>query len=381
MSWSTAIIFALCGIIFGTWSASIPSVRMQLGLNEAELGSVILFFSVGVISGNPASVPVMRRLGIFGACMLGVVGSLIAFTGAVAALSSWTTALALTFGGFMFSILNVGMNSAASLIEQATHRKIMSTCHGMWSLGAMVGSAACSAVLSTGVKPIHWFILGIGTFSLFILLVVSKGLRSVTPLAAAQSEANTTNEKRKFHWPTALLWSLIAISLCTNLTEGTMADWAAIFMRDEVGSEVWLEGWGFSVYALCMASTRFIGDRLLTRYRAQDVLKYGGILACAGFLLAIWTQTTVPTLIGFGMIGAGVALSAPILYGASARVPGMPPGAGLATMNTFAMVGFLSGPALIGFIARAASLPVAFAIVAAVCLFWVWRSGNLKHLP
>jgi hypothetical protein len=50
-------------------------------------------------------------------------------------------------------------------------------------------------------------------------------------------------------------------------------------------------------------------------------------------------------------------------------------------MNTFAMVGFLSGPALIGFIARAASLPVAFAIVAAVCLFWVWRSGHLKQMP
>lgn len=378
-AWSTALVFALCGIVFGTWSASIPSVRVALGLNEAELGSVILFFSVGVITGNPASIPVMRRLGFYGACAVGVIGSVLAFAGAAAAWSTWMTAAALATAGFLFSILNVAMNSAASQIEQTSSRRIMSTCHGMWSLGAMLGSAVCSAVLATKLAPVHWFLTGIAMLTVLVLLVTAKGIGSVKMEKTATEQAST--ERKRFHWPTPLLWSLIAISLCTNLTEGTMADWAAIFMRDEVGAEVWLEGWGFGVYAFFMAATRFVGDRLLTQYSAKHILKTGGLLACAGFVLAIWTQTTIPTLIGFGMIGAGVALSAPILYGASARVPGMPPGAGLATMNTFAMVGFLSGPALIGYIARAASLPLAFAVVAGVCLFWVWRTTALKTMP
>ncbi len=378
-AWSTALVFALCGFIFGTWSACIPSVRFMLGLNEAQLGTVILCFSVGVILGNPVSVPVMQRIGFFGGCTLGVVGSLCAFAVAAVAYRTWLTAMALATAGFLFSILNVSMNSAASQIEQSSGKRIMSTCHGMWSLGAMFGSAVCSAVLAINVKPIHWFLTGIAALSVLILLVTARGIGSVKMVKQVASESG--EKHRRFFWPTPMLWSLIAISICTNLTEGTMSDWAAIFMRDEVGAEIWLEGWGFGIYAFFMAATRFVGDSLLMRYSAKQILKTGGILACTGFVLAVWTQTTLPTLIGFGMIGAGVALSAPILYGASARVPGMAPGTGLATMNTFAMVGFLSGPALIGFIARAASLPLAFAVVAAVCLLWVWRTTTLKAIP
>ena len=100
----------------------------------------------------------------------------------------------------------------------------------------------------------------------------------------------------------------------------------------------------------------------------------GGVVVAFGLLLSVIFQNTVTALFGFALVEAGVSLGAPILYGASARVPGMAPGAGLATMNTFAMVGFLGGPAVIGFIAKFWSLPVAFAMVAAAAIFWVWKA-------
>jgi MFS family permease len=377
-AWSTGIYFITCGLVFGTWSASIPSVRAALGLDEAQLGSVILCFSVGVIFGNPASVKVMQRFGIYPSAALSLVLSTLAFAFAVGAFSKTITVCSLIFGGFAFSILNVAMNSGASWFEEATNRRIMSSCHGLWSVGAMAGSAICSAVLSTGIEPFWWFLSGILTICVLATIITAHGMRQlVAPIQNLEYEENTST----FQWPNAVLWSLIFVSLCTNLTEGTMADWAAIFMRQEVGCAVWLEGWGFGIYAFFMAVTRFFGDYLITKYSPQAILKYGGILACAGFMLAVWTQTTVPTLIGLGMIGAGVALSAPILYGASARVKGMAPGAGLATMNTFAMVGFLSGPALIGFLARSTSLPTAFTVVAGICLFWVYRSSRFTEMP
>jgi hypothetical protein len=55
----------------------------------------------------------------------------------------------------------------------------------------------------------------------------------------------------------------------------------------------------------------------------------------------------------------------------------MAKGAGLATMNTFAMIGFLGGPAVIGFVAKALSLPAAFSLVAGFALFWAWRAGRM----
>jgi MFS family permease len=377
-AWSTALIFGLCGLVFGTWSASIPHVRTALALDEAQLGLLILFFSVGVIPGNPASVPAMQRFGIMGSAIGSVCISVLCFACAVSAWSVMATACFLVVGGFAFSILNVAMNSSASQFEVITGGRIMSKCHGMWSVGAMTGSAVCSAVSAGGIAPATWFLLGIGSITIGISLIAAKGLRAMRQ--AVQAAPNADAPSRRFQWPTALLWSLIILSMCTNLTEGTMADWAAIFMRDEVGAPLWLEGWGFGVYAFCMATTRFFGDGILAKYQPKTILYYGGLVCAAGLMLAVWTQSTVPTLIGFGMIGVGVALGAPILYGASARVAGMAPGAGLAVMNTFGMVGFLSGPAIIGFIARTTSLPMAFAVVAAVCLFWVWRSQHAKQL-
>ena len=55
----------------------------------------------------------------------------------------------------------------------------------------------------------------------------------------------------------------------------------------------------------------------------------------------------------------------------------MAKGAGLATMNTFAMAAFLGGPALIGFIAKAFSLPFAFGVVAVLTGVWIWKAGKV----
>ena len=71
---------------------------------------------------------------------------------------------------------------------------------------------------------------------------------------------------------------------------------------------------------------------------------------------------------GFLLLGAGVALGAPILFNAAARVPGLAPGAGLATYATFSFVGFLAGPPVIGFIGEQFGLHVGFAMVAALAL-------------
>jgi predicted MFS family arabinose efflux permease len=374
----TASAFALCGLIFGTWSASIPSLKLGLGLDTAQLGSILLFFSVGVLPGNLAAVWALRRWGVAVSIWLSIAIAIPAFSIAIAGFSMLFTILGLIAAGFSFSILNVAMNSSASNIELLGGKRIMSTCHGMWSIGAMIGSGLCSVALSAGALPLYWMLAGIGTIAFVTLVYFAKALATIK--IPTEISEHTTAKKKKFQWPNAALWGLILLSMCNNLTEGTMADWAAIFMRSEVGVPLWLEGWGFGVYAFCMAATRFVGDKLLNIYTSERILKTGGLLAASGFMLAVWTQQTIPTLIGFGLIGAGVALGAPILYGASARVKGMAPGTGLAIMNTFAMIGFLAGPALIGFIAKLTSLPVAFTIVATTALFWAWQSKRMQQV-
>eukprot|EP01035_Chromulina_nebulosa_P059722 gene59722-81718_t len=130
-----------------------------------------------------------------------------------------------------------------------------------------------------------------------------------------------------------------------------MADWTAVYMRDVVQTDDYFIGWGLAGYSMFMALGRFFGDALIPRFGGNAVLRIGGIIAA---------------------LGAGVSCGAPILYGSAARVPGMAKGAGLATMNTFSMGGFLAGPVLIGFISKSVNLPFAFSIVAVLAIVWAF---------
>jgi MFS family permease len=158
-----------------------------------------------------------------------------------------------------------------------------------------------------------------------------------------------------------------------------MSDWTAVYMRDVVKSNDFFIGWGFACYAFFMASGRFVGDALIPQYGSRKVLVTGGILAAFGILLAVLIPHTTTAILGFGLVGAGVSCGAPILYGSAARVPGMAKGAGLATMNTFSLAGFLAGPALIGLISNAYSLSFAIGLVAVLALIWAFLS-NRAHL-
>lgn len=370
---ATGLTFVISGIIFGTWAALIPFVKQKFGLDEAQLGMLLLAMPAGVTLMNPFSVPLLNRFGAANTTLWSLGLAAIFFVLPITMPTVWLVAIALFTAGMAFSSANVAMNTCASLLENRAGLRIFSSCHGLWSAGAMTGAALAGTATGWGVPPI-WYVC------LLALIHLTMAWRLKKPLRQVPDDPQTSSPGQKasgFVLPNKALWTLILISLCTNLTEGTMADWSAVYMREVVGSGEAVAGWGFATYAFLMASGRFLGDELIARFGGKTVLRAGGMIVATGLLLIIFIQTKIAALAGFGLVGAGVSLGAPVLYAASARVPGMAKGAGLATMNTFAMISFMGGPALIGFLAKAFSLPAAFGVVALFSGLWIWKSGKV----
>lgn len=372
---STGLLFGFFGILFGTWAALIPFIKEKFGLDEAQLGLLLLCLPGGITLMNPLSVPILHKFGAVRSLVMALPLAAALFILPFAMPNVWLTGASLFLSGSIFSMVNVSINTCASQIEQRLDLRIMSTCHGLWSTGAMTGSAIASLAMGWGIAPFFYVAL-VFLVEILAVLALKNGLAGVPeePHQAIEGEKPPSG----FIFPNKALWVLVAISLGINLTEGTMSDWSAVYLREVVGSPESVAGWGFSAFAFFMASGRFLGDALIGRFGSKPVLQIGGLIAAAGLLLAIFLQHTPTVLMGFAMVGAGVSLGAPILYAAAAKVPGMAKGAGLATMNTFAMIGFLGGPAVIGFIAKAFSLPAAFGLVAAAALFWAWRAGRMS---
>jgi len=108
-------------------------------------------------------------------------------------------------------------------------------------------------------------------------------------------------------------------------------------------------------------------DRLAQYVGAAQLLRLSGTLVTGGLEMALLMGHPAIALLGFGLVGLGVANLIPILFSAAGRTRGIPPGTALAAVATTGYFGFLAGPPLIGLAAEAAGLPTALAIVCVAC--------------
>lgn len=372
-SLAIGMVFISVGFLFGNWATLIPYIKQKFDLNDAQLGLLLLSFPIGATVMNPFSTFFINRFGMLNTTVIGLI--LLATTFVCPVGASWLvlTSVSLIIVGMCLSVTNVAMNTCVTSLEHQYSINIMSTCHGMFSAGLMFGSIAASILRGMKIEPVLQMAV--------IAVVITAMVLLLRPIILGIHEEKITKEESgqaKFILPKGALLLMILISLCTNVTEGTMADWTAVYMRDIVQTDDYFIGWGLAGYSMFMSLGRFVGDALIPRFGGNAVLRTGGIIAALGITLAIIFPYTITAILGFTLVGAGVSCGAPILYGSAARVPGMAKGAGLATMNTFSMGGFLAGPVLIGFISKSINLPFAFSIVAVLALVWAFLVNRVK---
>ena len=144
-----------------------------------------------------------------------------------------------------------------------------------------------------------------------------------------------------------------------------MADWSAVYLRDALGTTPAVAATGFAAFALMMATGRFGGDRLAARLGPARLLRVSGAAAAVGIGGALVIGTPAAAIIGFGLVGLGIANVIPILFSVAGRVPGTPPETVLAAVATTGYCGYLAGPPLIGLTAELTSLPIGLGIVGA----------------
>ncbi len=86
-------------------------------------------------------------------------------------------------------------------------------------------------------------------------------------------------------------------------------------------------------------------------------------------------------LVGFGLMGAGLATLFPIALSAAGRTPHIRASAALAAVTTVGYSGMLLGPPLIGGLAQLVTLPVALTLVVILCATSAALAGATRVSP
>ena len=90
---------------------------------------------------------------------------------------------------------------------------------------------------------------------------------------------------------------------------------------------------------------------------------FGGALVAVGMAVVVLSPWAVVSPFGYALVAIGEANAIPVMMGAAARAPGVAPSAGVAATATGALLAFLVGPPVIGFIAHATNLSLALGLL------------------
>jgi MFS family permease len=356
---AVGLVFASDSILFGSWVAHIPHVKQVHQLTDGELGLALFAMPAGLLTMNPLTGRIVARLGQVQACFWAAVSLCLFMCIPVSAPNVWVMVAGLYGVGLSAALINVAMNTLATDVEKAHNISIMSSSHGMWSVGGMVGSGVAGVAIAQRIEPgVHVAIMC--GLVLVLTFLIRPTLRSIS--------VTIPEKATSFVVPNFDLLLMIFIGAALAIGEGTAFDWSAVYLRETLGATPQVAALGFGAFSLTMTLGRFTGDVLIPYIGAKRWLIIGGVLAAAGLLLAVLLPYPPVALLGFAMLGAGCSLGAPILYGAALRVPGIAPAAGLATFATFSFIGFLAGPPLIGFVADHIGLPWGLVLVAVLLL-------------
>lgn len=361
---ATRIIFFIAGLGMAAWAPLVPFAKARVGIDDGVLGLLLLCLGGGSMVTMPLAGAFAARFG----CRAVFTGSTLMLAAALPLLASVTSlpllvAALLVFGAGV-GAMDVSMNIQAIIVERHSGRSIMSGFHGLFSLGGITGAAGVTALFAFGAGPLG--------AALVVAAIVVACLVVAFPYLLTYG---SRSDGPAFAIPHGVVLFIGILCFITFLTEGAMLDWSAVFLTSVRDVTPDWAGLGYAAFAVTMTIGRLSGDRIVSRFGPRRVIVFGGICAGCGLLLATFVPVPAAALAGFALVGVGCSNIVPVLFSSVGRQKVMPEAVAVPAITTLGYAGILVGPAAIGFIAHAASLPVAFAIVA-LLLFGVAVSAK-----
>ncbi|RUM96085.1 MFS transporter [Pseudaminobacter arsenicus] len=375
--WAVAAMFFANGFLTGSWAPQIPVLLTRLGVSEFTLGLLILAFGLGALSAMPWCGYLVGRHGshlvlrVFApAATLGLLAVALAPNVAVAALAMYA------FGGVIGG-MDVTMNANAVAVERKLSRAIMSSSHGFWSLGGFAGGGLGGIAIQNYGHLAHAVAV-----TIVAAVIVAPALRHLVA-----EDKPIVHRKRKFALPdNPMIYLIGLIALFSMVPEGTVLDWAALYLRQERGADLATAGFAFAGFSATMACMRFLGDGVRNRFGAVRILRISSLIAAAGMLTAGLSTSPWLAIAAFTFAGLGIANMVPIAFSAAGNQKGMSAGAGMSVVTVMGYSGILVAPSAIGFIGEHTGFAPVFVAISLllviVCLMaGMARSADFASSP
>jgi predicted MFS family arabinose efflux permease len=367
---AVTVVFFLNGAAFASWYARLPDIQDRVGAGPGELGLALVGAPVGLLLAQPLAGAVASSIGsrpLVAAAPLWIAAIVLP----ALAVDVPTLALATFVVGAANGVLDIAMNVQGLAVERLAGRRMFNSFHAAFSFGALAGAGAAGVAAAAGVEPLPNLAIVAGVAAV-VAVVASRAL----PPAAAEPRAGGPRFPRR----SRRLGVLALIAFCVLLAEGAMFDWSGIYLRRNADVAAGLAPIGLAAFNLAMGFGRLGADRLADRLGSAAVGRGGALVAALGLETALVTGGPAGAILGFAVMGIGLAPVFPLAlraagYDAARAAPAV------AAVSTLGYAGFLVGPPTIGALAELIGLPGALACVGGLLALAAALAGRLTVRP
>ncbi|RRQ25274.1 MFS transporter [Rhodococcus sp. Eu-32] len=350
--------FFQLGAMILVWSTSTSPLREHLGWSgeggDSNFGLLALSIGIGATVGCYAIGPFIDRFGprnttTFTLVLYPLVYIPLAFLGGLGA--------AMVFGAIIGLLRGAGdtaINAHGVQVERYYGRPIMSAFHAAYPAGGFFLGLVGSALARHFVDSPAVLYISTGVIMSLLGLAFGKWMLAQSELLPADAEVKADESiDRESTGPskaTATLLIMIGFGvllLGSQLSEGAILDWGQEFVVRHVGTTVATAAAAVTVYSGAQFVGRLFGDRLAEVIGSRTMLAGSGVLGAAGALTAMSAGNATIALVGFGMMGLGLACMAPLMLSSAGRRDPANAGRNIGLVNALGYGGMLAGPAAI----------------------------------
>lgn len=305
---AVASAFLAQGLVFITLTTRLPQMKQKWEIGEAGLSLLLLMMvllaGVGsvlaeTLAGRRASAGVLRGGLVLVALALPVVVSAPSFPVFVAALAAY---------GVGLGVVDAAGNMQAVAVEHAAGRPLLPSFHGAWTFGGLLGAGLTLAV------P------GLGPAAAVTVVPLLAAGAPLLPRSAQGQQHEAVRSDVEIPWRQIVLVGLGMVVFYMVDTAATT--WGPTYLDLAFATPDRAVALATFPYLLATLAMRLAGDGLVARIGPVPVLRVGGVVAAGALVVVVLAPTWVVAVVGFTVLGAGVAVIAPLSYSAAARIAG-----------------------------------------------------------
>jgi MFS family permease len=295
------------GFVFITLTTRLPEVQDHWHLSDTTLSLLLLMMVLLAGLGSVLAEAACRRVDSATLLRTGLLGIAVAVP--VFALAPDRTVLMASMAayGVALGAVDATTNMQAVALEHLYERPILPSFHGSWTLGGFLGSALALAmgslpVSATGIVAVLPLVVALAPF-----------LRRAETSSAAAHEVHVP-------WrPIALVGMAMVLFYMVDTAAFT---WGPPYLDRVFPTPSALVALAVFPYLLASGAVRLSGDALVARHGAVPVLRVGSVVACGGLAVTVFAPVWPVAVLGFLVVGGGVAVVAPLSFSAAARIAG-----------------------------------------------------------